>query len=128
MTQEEAQAYLIRASDAPRDIAALDAESQWVQDAIARLRKMQVRDEFAPAIDRLKRYARNIDRKRETAQFVRKRASALIDRVPDVRGREILCRRYLQRETWGQIGAAIMYDPHYCARLHKKALSAFGSM
>ena len=31
MTQEEAQAYLIRARDAPRDIAVLDAERQWVQ-------------------------------------------------------------------------------------------------
>ena len=92
------------------------------------MRKMQVRDEFAPAIDRLKRYARNIDRKRKTARFVRKRASALIDRVPDARGREILRRRYMERETWEQIGVAIMYDTRYCARLCKKALSAFGSM
>ena len=127
MTQEEAQAYLIRARDAPRDIAMLDTESQWVQDGIARLRKMQMRDEFTTAIASLKRYARNIDRKRKTAQFVRKRASALIDRVPDARGREILRRRYMERETWEQIGAAIMYDPHYCTRLCKKALSAFGA-
>lgn len=128
MTAEQVKSYFIRARDAPRDIAVLDIESQWVQDSIARLRKMQVRDEFAPAIDRLKRYARNIDRKRKTAQFVRKRASALIDRVPDARGCEILRRRYMERETWEQIGAAIMYDPRNCARLHKKALSAFGSM
>jgi hypothetical protein len=48
--------------------------------------------------------------------------------MTDERAREILRRRYLQRETWEQIGAAIMYEPHYCAKLHKKALSAFGSM
>ena len=54
MTQEEAQAYLIRARDAPRDIAMLDTESQWVQDGIARLRKMQMRDEFAPRHSQLK--------------------------------------------------------------------------
>ena len=128
MTSAEAKAYLTRARDAERDIVLLDDDCRWAQDGIARLRKMQVRDEFTPAIDRLKHYARNIDRKRKTAQFVRKRASALIDRVPDARGREILRRRYMERETWEQIGAAIMYDPHYCARLHKKALSAFGSM
>ena len=124
MTQEEAQAHLIRARDMPRDIAVLDTERQWVQDGIARLRKMQVRDEFTPAIDRLKRYVRNIDRKRKTAQFVRKRASALIDRVPDARGREILRRRYMERQTWEQIGEAFCYDVRYCSRLHNKALAS----
>ena len=62
MTAEQVKAYLIRARDVPCDIAVLDTESRWVQDGIARLRKMQVRDEFAPAIASLKRYARNIAR------------------------------------------------------------------
>ena len=128
MTSAEAKAYLTRARDAERDIVLLDDDCRWAMDNIAHLKRIQSHNDLAPAIDRLKHYARHVARKRPALIRLREEAAARIDRVPDARGREILRRRYMERETWELIGAAIMYDPHYCARLHKKALSAFGSM
>mgnify|MGYP000876767754 CR=1 FL=1 len=124
MTSAEAKAYLTRARDAERDIVLLDDDCRWAMDSIANLKRIQSHNDLAPAIDRLKHYARNIDRKRKTAQFVRKRASALIDLVPDARAREILRRRYMERQTWEQIGEALCYDVRYCSRLHNKALAS----
>lgn len=128
MTQAEAKAYLIRASDAASDAVCCEYEYRWAMDGIERIRAMREQKALAPAIAKLKRYARSNHTKREALVRMREDAAARIDRMTDKRAREILRRRYLQRETWEQIGAAIMYDPHYCARLHKKALSAFGSM
>ena len=46
----------------------------------------------------------------------------MIDRIRDVRGREILRMRYMQCKTWEQIGEALCYDVRYCSGLHNKAL------
>ena len=44
--------------------------------------------------------------------------------LDDARGREILRRRYMERQTWEQIGEALCYDVRYCSRLHNMALAS----
>lgn len=123
MTSAEAKAYLTCARDAERDIVLLDDDRRWAIDSIANLKRIQSHNDLASAIDRLKHYARHIARKRPALIRLRE-AAARIDRVPDARGREILRRRYMERQTWEQIGEALCYDVRYCSRLHNKALAS----
>lgn len=124
MTSAEAKAYLTRARDAELDIVMLDDDCRWAMDNIAHLKRIQSHNDLAPAIDRLKHYARHVARKRPALIRLREEAAARIDRVPDARGREILRRRYMERQTWEQIGEALCYDVRYCSRLHNIALAS----
>ena len=124
MTSAEAKAYLTRARDAERDIVLLDDDRRWAMDIIANLKRIQSHNDLASAIDRLKHYARHVARKRPALIRLREEAAAWIDRVPDARGREILRRRYMERQTWEQIGEALCYDVRYCSRLHNMALAS----
>jgi hypothetical protein len=54
MTQEEAQAYLIRARDAASDAVCCEYEYHWAMDGIERIRAMRVQKALAPAIAKLK--------------------------------------------------------------------------
>lgn len=80
MTSAEAKAYLTRARDAERDIVLLDDDHRWAMDSIANLKRIQSHNDLAPAIDRLKHYARHVARKRPALIRLREEAAARIDR------------------------------------------------
>ena len=124
MTRNDVKERLTRAKDAERDILLLDGEHHWAMDNIADLKRIQSHNDLAPAIASLKRYDRGIVAQRDALLHMRGSVLAQIERVPDVRGREILHRRYVERETWEQIGEALCYDVRYCSRLHNRALDA----
>lgn len=122
MTRGDCKAYFARAMYAPREVALLDEETDWIARHVERLKDLQAHEEFSPAIARLRAYGKRITAKRRAAIKRYEKAAAMIDRIRDVRGREILRMRYLQRKTWEQIGEALCYDVRYCSRLHNKAL------
>lgn len=124
MTSAEAKAYLTRARDVADDIRSCESEALWVMENIAHLKRIQSHNDLVPAIKTLTRYGRRIHACRHELIRLREEAAARIDRVPDARGREILRRRYMERQKWEQIGGALCYDVRYCSRLHNIALAS----
>lgn len=122
MTREACKAYFTRAMYAPREVILLDEETDWIARHVERLKDLQAHEEFSPAIARLRAYGKRITAKRRAVMEQYEKATAMIDRIRDVRGRKILRMRYMQRKTWEQIGEALCYDVRYCLRLHNKAL------
>lgn len=124
MTSEEAKAYLIRARDAVHDIRSCESEAIWAMKNAAHLKRLQAGSDLAPAIKTLSRCGRRARIRRHALICLREAVATRIDRVPDARGREILRRRYMERQTWEQIGEALCYDVRYCSRLHNMALAS----
>lgn len=71
-----------------------------------------------------KRYAKRVTVKRDALLRFREEAAARIERLPDVRFREILKSRYLEGDTWEWIAGGLCYDVRHVQRLHKRALAA----
>ena len=124
MTEEEACLYLTRVCDAKRDIALLEADYRWACDGIERLKRIQIHGNLAASIANTKRYAKRVTVKRDALLRFREEAAARIERLPDVRFREILKSRYLEGDTWEWIASWMGYDTRHVHRLHKRALAA----
>lgn len=65
---------------------------------------------------------------KEIAQLVAKKneIAAMISKIPDVRLRELLVRRYLCFEHWGKISAEMHLDLRWVYRLNDRALREVG--
>ena len=120
MTEEETCLYLTRVRDAKRDIALLEADYRWACDGIERLKRIQIHGKLAASIANTKRFTV----KRDALLRFREEAAARIERLPDVRFREILKGRYLEGDTWEWIASWMGYDTRHVHRLHKRALAA----
>jgi len=124
ITEEEACLYLTRVRDAKRDIALLVADYRWACDGIERLKQIQIHGNLAASIANTKRYAKRVTVKRDALLRFREEAAARIERLPDVRFREIFRCRYLEGDTWEWIAGGLCYDVRHVQRLHKRALAA----
>nr|DAF12936.1 MAG TPA: Protein of unknown function (DUF1492) [Caudoviricetes sp.] len=81
--------------------------------------------DLSTAIAKLEYYAERVNRQWGAVITRREEAKALIAKVPDVRYREVLTRRYILCESWEQIACAMGYNYRWTTRLHGAALGAF---
>ena len=106
-------------------------------DYIQRLRQMQIKvtqimvpdkiqtaggNRVADITARIIDLEREVDREIDQLQEIKGKVEAAIERVPDVRAREILRLRYINGKKWEEIAVELNYNYRWVTKLHGEAL------
>lgn len=79
-------------------------------------------DTVGGAVVKLVDMEREVDRRIDELQEVKRRVVALIEKSPREDYQELLTRRYIGGQRWEEIAAGMRYDNRWVYELHKKAL------